>query len=99
MESKAQSFTSVKHNLIASYRQFFALEAPALTMPLAQRRHFVDQSLARHYRIAAFFTDSEDGLVGTFIRQLDANRYLIKAYQSNLFRVVSLDQLTYLKRV
>ncbi len=99
MENKAQTFSAVKHNLIASYRQFFALEAPVLTMPLSQRRLFVNQSLTQHYRVAVFFKDTPSALVGTITRQLDQNRYLLVAYQSNLYRVITLDQLTYLKRV
>ena len=48
MENKAQTFQTVRHNLMASYRQFFALEAPKLTMPAAQLQHNTAQSLARH---------------------------------------------------
>ncbi|WP_461213192.1 hypothetical protein [Lacticaseibacillus sp. GG6-2] len=99
MENTAQTFSAVKQNLIASYRQFFALEAPVLTMPVSQRRLFIEQSLTRHYRVAVFFKDTPNALVGTITRRLDADRYLLTAYQSNLYRVISLDQLTYLKRV
>lgn len=99
MENKAQTFSAVKQNLIASYRQFFALEAPVLTMPLTQRQLFVAQSLARHFRVAVFFQGADAALVGHFTRRLDADRYLLKAYQSNLYRVVTLSELSYIKRV
>ncbi|WP_407891273.1 hypothetical protein [Lacticaseibacillus sp. N501-2] len=99
MENKAQTFQMVRHNLMASYRQFFALEAPKLTMPVAQLQQFTSQSLTRHYRVAVFFKDDSPAIVGHFTRQLDAQRFLLQAYQSNLVRVVSMPQMSFIKRV
>lgn len=99
MENKAQTFQTVRHNLMASHRQFFALEAPKLTMPSQQINHNLAQSLARHYRVAVFFQDDSPALVGHFTRQLDEHRYLLQAYQSNLVRVVSDTQISFIKRV
>ncbi|MCI1985628.1 MAG: hypothetical protein LKJ69_02480 [Lactobacillus sp.] len=99
MENKAQTLQTVKANLVASYRQFFALEDPALSMPATQLQFFTQQSLTRHYRIAAFFKDEQAPIVGTFTRQLDAQRFLLKAYRSNVYRVVDQAQLSFLQRV
>lgn len=99
MENKAQTFQTVRHNLMASYRQFFALEAPKLTMPAAQLQHNTAQSLARHYRVAVFFKDDSPALVGHFTRQLDEHRFILQAYQSNLVRVVSESEISFIKRV
>ncbi|MFD1484348.1 hypothetical protein ACFQ5J_03765 [Lacticaseibacillus baoqingensis] len=99
MEYKAPKLQSVKDNLIASYQQFFGLETPALTMPATQIKLFTQQSLTRHYRVALFFQNEPAPTVGTFIRQLDPQRFLLKAYQSNVYRVVDYAQISFIQRV
>lgn len=97
METKAHQL--VKDTLVASYRQFFALEVPALTMPATQLALFATQSWQKHYRVAVFFQGEDAPLVGHLTRRLGPSRFLMQAYRSNLVRVIELTQLTAIKRV
>jgi hypothetical protein len=49
--------------------------------------------------VAVFFKDDSPALVGHFTRQLDAHRFILQAYQSNLVRVVSDSEMSFIKRV
>ncbi|WP_125704448.1 hypothetical protein [Lacticaseibacillus daqingensis] len=99
MENHAHTLQAVTQNLIRSTRDFFELTEPVVVMPQFQLQAFAEQAHTNHYRIAAFFTQEEAPLVGHLTRQLADGRYLLQAYRSNVVRVVSLTQLTYLQRV
>ncbi|MCI1918119.1 MAG: hypothetical protein LKJ46_02055 [Lactobacillus sp.] len=99
MENRANALQTVTHSLIESTKQFFALEEPAQTMPANQLRAFTAQAFDRHYRVALFFEGEATPLAGHLTRQLGDDRFLFQAYRSNLYRVVSFDQLRYIQRV
>lgn len=99
MENHARTLQSVTHTLIKSTREFFALEAPAVVMPQFQLQAFAAQAHTRHYLVAAFFAGEPEPMAGHLTRTLGDGRYLLQAYRSNVVRVVSLAQLTFIQKL
>ncbi|MDE3282587.1 MULTISPECIES: hypothetical protein [Lacticaseibacillus] len=98
MENKSSALQSVTQHLVASYREIFDLATPTARMPMHQVDLFIDQAMQRHYKVALFFNHESSPFVGHIIRTLGKNRFLVKAYHSNVFRVMTSTSVNFIKR-
>ena len=89
MENKSSALQTVTRHLVASYREFFDLAAPTAKMPSHQLDLFLDQAMHRQYQVALF---------GRITRPLGGKRYLVKAYHSNVYRIITEAEVSYIKR-
>lgn len=99
MENKATNFVRATKQLIDRSREFFAFDAPTAIMPASQLTQFAAQAHVKHYLIAVFFAGETTPMVGHLTRKMGTDRFLLQGYRNNVYRVVNLAQLTYLKRV
>ena len=98
MENKSSALQHVTQHLVASYREFFDLAAPTTQMPAHQLELFIDQAMQRHYQVALFFNHESTPFVGHIIRPLGENRFLVKGYHSNVYRIMQRTAVSYIKR-
>ena len=98
MENKSSALQTVTRHLVASYREFFDLAAPTAKMHSHQLDLFLDQAMHRQYQVALFFDQDRPLFIGRITRPLGEKRYLVKAYHSNVYRIITEAEVSYIKR-
>ena len=69
-------------------------------MQPAQIQLFMTQAFERHYHVAVQFNvnDHLEQVTGRLVKQLSANKYLLKESRSNLYKIVLCNQIRYIQK-
>ncbi len=94
------------NNWLNNITAFFELtpEATAFVeqpqMQPAQIQLFMTQAFERHYHVAVQFNvnDHLEQVTGRLVKQLSANKYLLKESRSNLYKIVLCNQIRYIQK-
>ncbi|KGB14853.1 hypothetical protein KY41_05715 [Latilactobacillus sakei] len=106
MEIKQSAVVGFSHELVKRYQRFFELddtqeliEQPQ--MQPSQIQLYMMQAFDRHYRLAIQFNVAEhiEQVNGRLIKQLDEQTYLLKENHSNLYKIVTLNQIRYISKI
>ncbi|ANY14114.1 hypothetical protein BCY75_08975 [Latilactobacillus curvatus] len=106
MEFKQATVSGLSQQLVKQYHRFFELtpEATAFVeqpqMQPAQIQLFMTQAFERHYHVAVQFNvnDHLEQMTGRLVKQLSANKYLLKESRSNLYKIVLCNQIRYIQK-
>ena len=74
------------------------IDPPNAKMPSHQLDLFLDQAMHRQYQVALFFDQDRPPFIGRITRPLGEKRYLVKAYHSNVYRIITEAEVSYIKR-
>jgi len=104
MEFKQAQVVGFSQTLIKRYQQFFEL-APLdhdfVDQPQMQSKQialYLTQAFQHHYQLTVQFNvqDHVQQVTGQLIRQINATTYLLKESRSNLYKIVTANQVRYI---